>query len=296
MGENVTEATNKNSLTIDEMSSLEIVTLMNQEDCAIYSGVEQALPSIATAIDFIVGKWREGARVFIVGAGTSGRLGIVDAVELGPTFSVEDGRWIGFIAGGKEAMWKALEQHEDNGTDVVAELESHHLSKTDVLIGVSASGSTPYVMAALKYGKELGTGTISISCNHETASSAISDVAIEVVAGPEVIRGSTRLKAGTAQKMVLNMLSTGSMVRLGKVYQNQMVDVQTINKKLVKRAVQTLMDITELPHNEAEALYNQCNQELKVAIFVALTGSDIAKAKEHLEKMGGHLKQAIRDY
>ncbi len=293
MQKNVTEATNQNSLTLDEMSSLEIVQTMNQEDHAIDPGVKQALPAIAAAIDLIVKKWHHGARVFVIGAGTSGRLGVLDAAELGPTFSVKEDRWIGLIAGGKEAMWRPLERHEDSGIDVVTELKSYELNQADVLIGLSASGSTPYVLSALQFGRKIGAVTISISCNPETDASAFSDIPIEVVVGAEVIRGSTRLKAGTAQKMVLNMLSTGTMVRLGKVFQNQMVDVQPINQKLVQRAVDTLMDLTAMTEPEARKLYQQCGQELKVAILVAMTDTDIEKAQAYLKQSDGHLKQAM---
>lgn len=223
---NETESVNLNSMTIDEMESINIVSLMLEEDQAIHQGIKKALQSIAKAVDLIVKQWKRDGRVFVVGAGTSGRLGVLDAVELGPTFSIEENRWIGLVAGGKEAMYRPLEQHEDDMDMIINELKNFSFNHNDVVIGISASGSTPYSVSAIKYAKALGATAISISCNHNTISSELSDCGIEVVTGSEVIRGSTRLKAGTAQKITLNMLSTATMVRLGKVYQNQMVNMQ----------------------------------------------------------------------
>ncbi|MDC3418570.1 N-acetylmuramic acid 6-phosphate etherase [Aquibacillus salsiterrae] len=293
---NVTESLNENSLTIDEMNSLEIVTLMHKEDGVINEAVQKALPDVAKAIDLVVEKWRGVGRVFVVGAGTSGRLGVLDAAELGPTFSVEDGRWVGFVAGGKDAMWSPLEQHEDDEKVILTELKGYDFGANDVVIAVSASGSTPYSVAALSYANEIGASTISISCNHATISTSMSDCGIEVVVGPEVIRGSTRLKAGTAQKIVLNMISTGTMIRLGKVYGNEMVDVQLINKKLAWRAEQTLIDVTGIAEVEAKELMERTNNNLKVAIFIALTGADMTQAEAFLLEKEGHLKAAIKAY
>ncbi|WP_226038577.1 N-acetylmuramic acid 6-phosphate etherase [Aquibacillus saliphilus] len=293
---NVTETINLNSLTIDEMKPIDIVTLMLEEDKAIQHGVKQALPNIAKAVDLVVEQWKKKGRVFVVGAGTSGRLGVLDAVELGPTFSIEDNRWIALVAGGKDAMWSPLEQHEDDESIIINELKSYSFNEKDVVIGVSASGSTPYSVSAIKYAKQLGATTISISCNHDTISSKLSDCGIEIIAGPEVIRGSTRLKAGTAQKITLNMISTASMIRLGKVYQNQMVDMQLINRKLVKRAEQTLMDLVNVSQEEATDLMTKSNGDLKVAIFISLTKTKTNQAMQYLEKEDGHLKNAIATY
>jgi N-acetylmuramic acid 6-phosphate etherase len=292
----VTESVNENSLTIDEMTSLEIVSLMQKEDQVINEAVEKVLPEVAQAVDMIVKQWKLGGRVFVVGAGTSGRLGVLDAVELGPTFSVEEGRWIGLVAGGKEAMWTPLEQHEDDEKVVITELKSYDFNDRDVVIGISASGSTPYSVTSLEYASEVGALTISISCNHDTISTQLSDCGIEVVVGPEVIRGSTRLKAGTAQKMVLNMISTGAMIRLGKVYHNQMVGVQLINQKLVQRAKQTLMDVTSISEQEVTELMKKTNYHLKTAIFMTMTGVDAAQAKAYLKEADGHLKNAMKAY
>ncbi|QDP39953.1 N-acetylmuramic acid 6-phosphate etherase [Radiobacillus deserti] len=292
----ITETVNPNSISIDEMSSTDIVALMLEEDKAIYTGLKSITSTIAAGIDLIVEQWKQGGRVFVVGAGTSGRIGILDAAELGPTFSIAQERWMGFIAGGYEAMWKPLEQHEDDEHKSVEELKNQQFSNNDVLIGLTASGTTPYVLTALSYANDIGARTISVSCNHQTRSSALSECGIEAVVGPEVIKGSTRLKAGTAQKMVMNMLSTGAMIRLGKVYQNQMVDMQLINKKLVVRAEQTLAEITDISEAEASTLLRDSDYDLKVAIFKKITNSTLEEANQQLSNANGHLKNAINHF
>ncbi|KXG44265.1 N-acetylmuramic acid 6-phosphate etherase [Tepidibacillus infernus] len=292
----ITEQSNQKSLRIDEMSSLEIITLMAEGDKKIYEAIEKTLPTVAKSVDAIVERWQKGGRCFVVGAGTSGRLGVLDSVELIPTFSIEPGRWIGLIAGGYEAMWTPLEENEDDEKQVVEELQGYLISANDVIIGVSASGTTPYVLSALDFGNKIGALTISISCNEKTPASKFSLFGIEAVVGPEVIRGSTRLKAGTAQKMILNMISTATMVRLGKVYQNQMVDMQLINKKLVKRAISTLMDLTNLSEFEAKDLLEQSEYHLKTAIFVALTQGSKEQAQYYLSQSNGRLKEAIHRF
>jgi N-acetylmuramic acid 6-phosphate etherase len=292
----VTEESNERSLRIDEMSALEIVTLMNQEDGTVAVAVGEALPVIAQAVEAMVGRWKQDGRCFVIGAGTSGRLGVLDAAELGPTFSIEANRWIGLIAGGREAMWLPLEENEDDEEVVVQELQVHHLSGSDVVIGISASGSTPFVLSALRYAKDRGALTVAISCNKGTVVSQLSDFGIEVPVGPEVIRGSTRLKAGTAQKMVLNMLSTATMIRLGKVYQNQMVDMQLINEKLMGRARATLMDLLQVPADVACALLEQSGHHLKTAIFIGMTGASKEQAGHCLDQAEGRLKEAVQSY
>ncbi|WP_117161218.1 N-acetylmuramic acid 6-phosphate etherase [Paraliobacillus sp. X-1268] len=292
----ITESVNENSLAIDEMDAMDIVTLMLEEDRVIYQGVKPCLPHIARAVDLIVSQWNKGGRVFVVGAGTSGRIGVLDAVELGPTFSVSADRWIAIVAGGYEAMWHPLEQHEDESAKVMKELEQYKLNSRDVVIGITASGSTAFALAAINYANEVDAVTIAISCNHEAAASAISDCAIEAVVGPEVIRGSTRLKAGTAQKTIINMLSTATMIRLGKVYQNQMVEVQLINKKLVKRAEQSLMAITDISKPEAKELMKKTRNDLKKAIFISMTDASVEQADKYLRESNGHLKKALHDF
>ncbi len=289
----ITERSNPRSINIDEMNSLEIVSLMNDEDSEIIRGVKRVLPQIAQAVDVIVERWKDGGRVFIVGAGTSGRLGVLDAVELIPTFSIEKDRWIGIIAGGYEAMWAPLEENEDDGEISIKELKRYSLTSRDVIIGISASGSTPYVLSALNYGKEHRAASISISSNDEAEISKISDISIEVIVGPEVIRGSTRLKSGTAQKMILNMISTATMVRLGKVYKNQMVEMKIINQKLEDRAVSILQDLANILENEAEILLKRSDYDLKTAIFIGITKASLEEANFYLDQADGRLKEAI---
>ncbi|MGN8644772.1 N-acetylmuramic acid 6-phosphate etherase [Gracilibacillus sp. HCP3S3_G5_1] len=296
MVKTVTEATNQKSLSIDEMEAIDIVTLMLEEDLHIQEGIRKSLTAIAEAVDLIVDKWQDGGRVFVAGAGTSGRIGVLDAVELGPTFSIDPDRWIAFVAGGKNAMWEPLEQHEDSVSDITQELEDHHFNKNDVLIAISASGTTPYSLSALSYAKEKQAASISISCNHQTVSSEISDVGIELIVGPEVIRGSTRLKAGTAQKIAINMISTATMIKLGKVYQNEMINMQLINKKLVKRAETMLMQLTNLNDQEVKKIMDETNNDLKLSLIIAKTGCNIYDAESYLAKANNHVKKAIQLY
>ncbi|PKG25616.1 N-acetylmuramic acid 6-phosphate etherase [Niallia nealsonii] len=294
--QNATEQTNQESVQLDEWSSLEIIQFMNQEDEKIAKTVNEALPIIAHAVDAIAERWKMGGRCFVVGAGTSGRLGMVDAVELGPTFSIEQDRWIGLVAGGKEAMLQSLEETEDDEKEIIAELKRYSFGESDIVIGVTASGSTPFVLAAVQYANELSALAIGISNNKDTALSAICDYGIEAATGAEVIRGSTRLKAGTSQKMILNMLSTATMVRLGKVYQNEMVDMKLINKKLVKRAVQALMNITDIPEQAALNALMENAFDLKSALFTVLTDGTTKDASYYLAQTNGHLKKAVQQY
>ena len=269
---------------------------MNLEDKIVIDAIHKVQTEIATAVDLIIARWKKGGRVFIAGAGTSGRIGILDAVELEPTFSVEPKRWIGLIAGGKEAMWRTLEQHEDNANEVVEELKQYNFNEKDTIIAISASGSTPYSVSALTYGKEKNAATISISCNQNTISTSISDIGIELLTGPEIIRGSTRLKAGTAQKMVMNMISTGVMIRLGKVYHNEMVDMKIINKKLRNRAKVMLMELSNINEQKADYLLKLTDNQLKPALFMAITDSTLNEANHYLTAADGHLKNALKRY
>ena len=296
MVKTVTEAINQKSLAIDEMEAIDIVSLMLEEERHIQEGIQKSLTAIAEAVELIVDKWEHGARVFVVGAGTSGRIGVLDAVELGPTFSIEPDRWIAFVAGGKNAMWEPLEQHEDNASDIVYDLQQYDFNESDVLIAISASGSTPYSVAALTYAKEKQADSISISCNQQTMSTKLSDVGIELIVGPEVIRGSTRLKAGTAQKIAINMISTATMVKLGKVYQNEMIDMQLINKKLVKRAESMLMQLTSISEKEAQTLMDETNNDVKLSLMIAKTGCNKKEAAQYLTKANNHVKKAIQLY
>jgi N-acetylmuramic acid 6-phosphate etherase len=289
-----TEERNPRSLKLDEMTAREIITLMLEEDQTITSGITPAVPQIARAVDEIVKRWEEGGRVFVIGAGTSGRLGMLDAVELGPTFSVESNRWIAIVAGGNEAMWQPLEENEDGETIIQTELKNYGISKQDTVIGITASGSTPFVVSGLRYAKEVGAFTIAISNNAETIVSSISDIGIEAVVGPEIIRGSTRLKAGTAQKMMLNMISTAVMVRLGKVYGNEMIDMRLINQKLVKRAVDMIQNVADVTEQEAVRVLDNSRFQLKEALFMALTNVSYEEAVYYLQKENRHLKKALK--
>ncbi|MFN2744988.1 N-acetylmuramic acid 6-phosphate etherase [Bacillus sp. z60-18] len=291
-----TEETNEKSRALDEMSALEIVTLMNEEDRSLPGAIKPHLPQIADAADEIVSCLQNGGRVFTAGAGTSGRIAVLDAAELPPTFSIDENQWVGLIAGGHEAMWKPLEENEDDPEKVVAELQAHSFSKDDLFIGVTASGSTPYVLGALSYAKEMGAASVSISCNTGTEAGKISAIAIEVQTGPEIIRGSTRLKAGTAQKMILNMLSTAAMVRLGHVYQNEMVNMKLLNQKLSNRAISILMNTTGVSREEALQALKESSFDIKAAIFIVLTNGSSEDAGRCLAHVNGHLKKAIHYY
>ncbi|QNG59247.1 N-acetylmuramic acid 6-phosphate etherase [Bacillus sp. PAMC26568] len=291
-----TEERNERTARIDEMDSFQIVEMMHKEDSAILTAVNESLPQISKAVDAIVKRWNDGGRVFVIGAGTSGRVGMLDAVELGPTFSVETGKWTAIVSGGNEAMWQPLEETEDDVSVIRNELQSYQLNASDCVIGLTASGSTPFVISGLSYAKETGSCTISISNNTNTTVSEISDVAIELTTGPEVIRGSTRLKAGTAQKMALNMISTAVMIQLGKVYQNEMVDMKLINLKLKKRAETILMDLTGMEAESAETAMNQTQYNLKEAIFMTVTQSSQEQAAAYIEQAEGKLKLAIQRF
>lgn len=291
-----TEQRNPHSLHLDEWSTLEIVQFMNKEDEGVAQAVRGALAEISLAVDGIADRWKRGGRCFVVGAGTSGRLAVVDAVELVPTFSIAQNRWVPLLAGGYEAMWNSLEETEDDDNWIIAALNSHSLAKDDVVIGVTASGSTPFVLAAAKLAAQVGAMTIGISNNEQTVLSSICEIGIEAPTGPEVIRESTRLKAGTAQKMILNMLSTATMTKLGKVYQNEMADMKLINKKLVDRAVQMLINITDTTEEEARAALMSADLNLKSAAFLILTGAAAEEAAEFLTQSEGHLKKAIQLY
>ncbi|MFT0803153.1 N-acetylmuramic acid 6-phosphate etherase [Bacillus swezeyi] len=291
-----TEEANEKSRALDEMNALDIVTLMNEEDHTVSRAIKPCLPLIAHAADTIVSRLEKGGRVFTAGAGTSGRIAVLDAAELPPTFSIDENQWVGLMAGGYEAMWKPLEENEDDREKIVSQLQEHSFSKDDVLIGVTASGSTPYVLGALSYAKQLGAAAVSISCNKGTEAAKFSDIAIEVQTGPEIIRGSTRLKAGTAQKMILNMLSTAAMVRLGHVYQNEMVNMKLLNQKLSSRAVSILMNTTGLSQDEASHVLKESDYNIKAAIFMVLTNGTLKDASRCLSHENGHLKKAIHYY
>ncbi|GAX91731.1 N-acetylmuramic acid 6-phosphate etherase [Effusibacillus lacus] len=290
-----TEQQNEKSARLDEMSALEIVTLINGEDQTVAQAVGKALPSIAEAVEVITKSLSAGGRLIYVGAGTSGRLGVLDASECPPTFSVERQLVQAILAGGRNAMFEAIEGAEDDMQAGGENLKNISLSNRDVVVGISASGRTPYVIGALKYAKQVGASAIALSCNLSAKCSEIADVAIEVETGPEVLAGSTRMKAGTAQKMVLNMLSTASMVRLGKVYKNLMIDVKPTNEKLVDRARRILMKAAGVSYDEAAAALQAADNQVKVALVIIKTGLDAEEAKARLKAAGDFVRPVIEE-
>ena len=290
----ITEQRNPNSMHVDSLSALEIVQLMNKEDKQVPLAIEKCLPQIAQAVECIVAAFQQGGRLVYIGAGTSGRLGVLDASECPPTFGVSPEMVKGIIAGGERALRHPIEGAEDSKTHAVVDLQTIQFSSKDVLVGIAASGRTPYVIGALEYAKSLGSVTASIASNPNSAMANIVDIAIDTVVGPEVLTGSSRLKSGTAQKLVLNMLTTASMILMGKCYQNLMVDVQASNEKLKARAIRIVMQATDCDKALAEETLKQADQNAKLAIMMILSGLDRAQAEALLEKHHGKLQLALK--
>ena len=290
----ITEQRNPNSMHVDSLSALEIVQLMNEEDKQVPLAIEKCLPQIAQAVECIVAAFQQGGRLVYIGAGTSGRLGVLDASECPPTFGVSPEMVKGIIAGGERALRHPIEGAEDSKAQAVVDLQTIQFSSKDVLVGIAASGRTPYVIGALEYAKSLGSVTVSISSNPNSAMANIVDIAIDTVVGPEVLTGSSRLKSGTAQKLVLNMLTTASMILMGKCYQNLMVDVQASNEKLKTRAIRIVMQATDCDKALAEETLKQADQNAKLAIMMILSGLDRAQAEALLEKHQGKLQLALK--
>lgn len=288
-----TEQRNPASDKIDAMSSLEIVQLMNAEDAGVAAAVAKEAETIAAAVDLIAEAFRRGGRLVYIGAGTSGRLGVLDASECPPTFNSPPEQVVGLIAGGRIALTNAVEGAEDHPEFAIADLQELGLSQDDVLVGIATSGRTPYVIAALQYAREQGAAAIAFTCNQENQLADVADLTICPVVGPEVVTGSTRLKAGTATKMVLNMLTTGAMVRIGKTYGNLMVDLRATNKKLVDRSIRILIAFTDLPRDEAETVLEACHGELKTAIVSVKRNVSPERAEELLKQAGGHLRRVL---
>ena len=282
-----TEGRNPNSMNLDQVSTLEMVKIMNNEDAKVAAGISTVLPEIAQAIDRAAERFATGGRIIYIGAGTSGRLGLLDGVELTPTYSVPATRAFGIIAGGDEAVYKAIEGAEDSRELGLADIKAVELTPQDILIGLSASGRTPYVLAALEYGKKVGAP------NSEMAT--VADVGIDVAVGPEVITGSTRMKSGTAQKMVLNMISSGIMVRTGKVYQNLMINVQATNEKLVNRGIRIVSQATGVSFEEAEKVFYESGERVNVAILMLELSISSDEAKKLLEEKDGNIANVIRE-
>ena len=288
-----TESRNPASEAIDRLSAIEIVRLMNGEDAKVAAAVGQEAEAIARAVEVIADRLRRGGRLVYLGAGTSGRLGVIDASECPPTFSVPPGQVVGIIAGGPGAMFKSVEGAEDRRELAIDDLQAIQFSSGDVLVGIATSGRTPYVIAGLDYARSLGAFTVGFTCNSDAALSAHADVTISPIVGPEVISGSTRLKAGTATKMVLNMLTTGAMVLLGKTYGNLMVDLQTTNSKLVARSRRIVATIAGISEAEADEWLRRCGGQVKTAIVSCVRGVSAEEARQLLDSAGGQLRGAL---
>lgn len=290
-----TETRNPNSMTLDTMSVAEILNLMNSEDQTVPQRIHEQLPQIEAAVEKVIQQFKNGGRLIYLGAGTSGRLGVLDAAECVPTFGTDPTLVQGLIAGGQSAMTVAVEGAEDSVNLAEEDLKNLQLNKNDSVVGLAASGRTPYVIGALKYAQKVGAATISISCNKDAEISKFADCPIEVVTGPEVLTGSTRLKAGTAQKLILNMISTTSMIKLGKAYQNLMIDVKPTNDKLVERSKRIIMQATDCDYQTAEKNFLAANKDVKVAIIMILTGTDKDTAIKNLKQNDGFVRKAMKE-
>ena len=288
-----TEGRNPASLTIDALDSLEIVRLINNEDGKVAPAVATQLPAIAQAVDAIVAVLRAGGRLIYIGAGTSGRLGILDATECPPTYSTDPEQIIGLIAGGRDAVFRSVEHAEDDEALAIHDLQAIAFTKQDILVGIAASGRTPYVVSALRYAQSLGAQTVALTCSDPNPMQAHANIAITVIVGAEVVTGSTRMKAGTAQKMVLNMLSTAAMIRLGKVYGNLMVDVKPSNAKLVQRQKNIVMQATGCDEAAASAALHAAHGEAKTAILMLLLSLSAEEARVRLAESQGRIRDAV---
>ena len=291
----VSEARNPDTMQIDLLPTAAVLKAMNEEDKRVPLAVEKVIPNIAAAVERIVHAFRNGGRLIYMGAGTSGRLGILDASECPPTFSVPEGMVVGLIAGGLPAVARSVEGAEDDHEQGVADLESTGLTARDVVAGIAVSGRTPYVVGGLSHAKAQGASTIAISCNPDSAIARVADISIVPIVGPEVLTGSTRLKSGTAQKLVLNMLTTASMIRMGKSYENLMVDLTASNQKLVARAASIVMAAIGCSLEEARAYLARSGYDVKLAILIARTGLDVEAARAALERADGFLRRAIAE-
>lgn len=289
----VTESRNMNSEQIDLLSTLEIVKVINNEDKKVPLAVEKVLPEIAHAVDKISHAFLNGGRLIYAGAGTSGRLGILDASECPPTYGTKAELVVGLIAGGTEAIFKAVENAEDNVALGASDLKEISFNAKDVFVGIAASGRTPYVLGGVEYAKSVGATTVSVSCNPESVLAKAVDIAITPVVGAEVVTGSSRMKAGTAQKLVLNMLTTASMIKIGKVYGNLMVDVEATNKKLIERQIQIVMQATDCTREQAEIALDASNRHCKTAIVMILTHLSAEAAKAILAQHNGFIRPCL---
>lgn len=289
----LTERRNANSTHIDTLSTEEMLAVMNREDQQVPHAITPYLPQIAQVVDKAAAALQAGGRLIYMGAGTSGRLGILDASECPPTFGTRHEQVVGLIAGGHTAILRAVENVEDNKTQGAADLQAINFCERDVLVGLAASGRTPYVIGGMEYAKSQNAFVAIISCNPHGEMAQLADAAITPEVGPEVVTGSTRLKAGTAQKLVLNMISTGAMIRIGKVYSNLMVDVEATNAKLIERQVSIVMEATECSRETAQQALDASQRHCKTAIVMVLTGLSADEAKTLLSTNNGYIRQAL---
>ncbi|WP_313071061.1 N-acetylmuramic acid 6-phosphate etherase [Lacrimispora sp.] len=288
-----TEMRNPDTMNLDQMTPFEIASIMNHEDGNVVSAIKEILPSVDQAITWATESLKSGGRIIYIGAGTSGRLGVLDAVECPPTFGVPKELVVGLIAGGDQAFVEAVEGAEDSKTLCEEELKGIGLRKEDIVIGLAASGRTPYVIYGLRFAGHMGCKTVAIACNQDSDIGREALLAIEPLTGPEVLTGSTRLKAGTAQKMILNMISTGSMIGVGKVYENLMVDVKQSNEKLVVRSQNIVMTATECSREKAKEALEQSDGHVKTAILMILAECGAATAREMIVEAGGNIRKAF---
>lgn len=287
-----TETRNEKTMMLDALSVREILDIMNQEDQKVPIAVSKVIPKIESAINEIVANFKKNGRLIYIGAGTSGRLGVLDAAECVPTFGINPEMVQGIIAGGMSAMTVAVEGAEDSEELARQDLNDLNLSDNDTVVGIAASGRTPYVIGGLDYAQDIGATTISLACNNNSSISKHAQIPIEIAVGPEILTGSTRLKSGTAQKLVLNMLSTVSMIRIGKVYKNLMVDVKPTNKKLIERAKRIIVQATDCSSQQAKEAFEIADQDVKLAIVMVLTNMDKEEAKLKLNKANGFVRKA----
>lgn len=288
-----TETRNENTKNFDQMSTIDILSVINDEDRKVALAVQKVLPQIEQTVEATVQSFKKGGRLFYIGAGTSGRIGILDAVECPPTFSTNPELVQGIIAGGKDAIEVAVEGAEDDADLGKKDLSDRNLTDRDIVIGIAASGRTPYVIGALKYAQEIGATTVSLTSNEKAIISEYADIVIEVVTGPEVITGSTRLKAATAHKMILNMISTTSMIKMGKVYENLMVDVSISNIKLKERAINIIRTVTDVSYDVAKETLEKSNHEVKPAIVMIEGNVAYEKAISLIDQADGYVRKAI---
>ncbi|BCB05802.1 N-acetylmuramic acid 6-phosphate etherase [Bacillus sp. KH172YL63] len=288
-----TEKVNEKTVEIDTADTGEILRMMNEEDQKVATAVKAVIPEVEKAVDAVVKSIDAGGRLIYMGAGTSGRLGVLDAVECPPTFSVDSEVVVGLMAGGEKAFVKAVEGAEDDEGLGAADLKGISLTDKDTVVGIAASGRTPYVIGGLRFAKEAGAATVALSCNRGAKISDEAEIAIEVDAGPEALTGSTRLKAGTAQKMILNMISTASMIKLGKAYGNLMVDVNVSNYKLEQRAIGIICSVTGADKETAAATLKEAQHEVKASIVMITLGCGYGEAKSRLEDANGYVRLAI---